>query len=125
MKEQQEYLEKKEEEVVRLRLTCKELKEDNEHLLMNQASTADNQGQNHISDEVIQQLEELKTQNQELIDQNDSLVTQRKSLQKAREGLQKDLSKILKEKDQLDSIHQSNIQEIENRHLSDQQKLET
>ena len=41
MKEQQEYLEKKEEEVVRLRLTCKELKEDNEQLLKNQASIAE------------------------------------------------------------------------------------
>jgi hypothetical protein len=53
------------------------------------------------------------------------LVTQRKSLQKAREGLQKDLSKILKEKDQLDSIHSADVQEIEKKHQNDQKKLET
>ena len=69
-----------------------------------------------MSGDAMIQVEEIKRQNQELIEQNDSLMTQRKSLQKAREGLQKDLTKVLKEKDQLDGLHQQHVEEIVNKH---------
>ena len=59
IKEKQEYLERKEEEVVRLRQTCKDLKEDNEHLLASQANLSKMQ----ISDEALEELQSLKQQN--------------------------------------------------------------
>ena len=59
IKEKQENLERKEEEVVRLRQTCKDLKEDNEHLLASQANLSKVQ----ISDEALEELQSLKQQN--------------------------------------------------------------
>ena len=59
LEEMQQYLERKEEEVVRLRGSLKEVKEQNEHLLKSQEIMDQREENERMSDDVKRQIEEI------------------------------------------------------------------